>query len=541
MMESDTASGESGPTPVRGLNLLLEAGWYGAGFAAVLALALVNLYYPFGSDQAAFFYGAQELDQGATLYVDYWDNKQPGLYLFYLVAGQLFGFSEYGIHLLELIWMMVFALVLMITLRPHLKAPWLSALAPLATIGVYYAGVTEYELTQLEMIVAFPLYLTAWCCLHAVTLAETRSSPWGIVLLFFLSGCFAALAVFFKLLLAVIPITFWLLASFFLFRGRALTLVGLATRFWIPGAVGVALPLAATLFWFWQAGALQELLWTSFAYPSEAFSTSPPAPKSRLLTATAFFLSSMAPWLLFTAIAAGVWLGRRSGDLQAMMLAWLVVGAVLFLIQRFSWWEYHMLLLFVPAGILALCGVDWIAARLGGLIDFGVTGRLSWLRHTEVPAMLCTLLFAAPLAASLAGPFLAKTQKLFYGAEVLRQGLQAYHWRASENYERLWVGSRFLTEPDARPGPIYAFGSALVYPFTGRTSSHITAGAAWEYYLPAQTREILEGFDAQQVPYVFVDRSDEKLFQLRPEVARYLLENYTRLKKDDSGSWYERK
>lgn len=526
---------------MRGLNICLEAGWYGAGFLAVLILALINLYFPFGSDQAVFFYGAKELDQGATLYVDYWDNKQPGLYVFYLIAGRLFGFSEYGIHLLELIWMMAFSVILMITLRPYFQAPWLTALAPLATVGVYYAGAGEYELTQLEMMVALPLYLTAWCSLRAIKLAEAQSLPGIMVLLFFLSGLFAALAALFKLLLAVIPIAVWLLASFFLFRTRGITLVGLVTKFWIPAAIGVVLPLAATLFWFWQAGALQELLWTSFAYPPEALSTSPAAPRTRLISAVAFLLTSTAPWLLFTAIAAVACLRNRAGYLTAMMLAWLLIGSALFLIQRFSWWEYHMLLLFAPAGILALCGIDAVAAAVGRLTDFGLFRRFGSLNQTLVPRMACTLLFVIPVTASLIGPFLAKTQSLFYGTEVLREGERSYQWMVSENYKRLWEGSRFLKDGDARPGPIYSFGSALVYPFTGRKSSHMTAGSAWEFYVPAQTREIMAGFDAQQVPYIFVDRNDEKLFKLRPAVAKYILKNYKRLKKDDSGTWYERK
>jgi hypothetical protein len=570
-MDSISPTTDSGSARHRRLDLVLEAGWYGAGFAAVLALGLVNLYFPFGSDQAVFFFGARELDQGATLYVDYWDNKQPGLYVFYLLAGRLFGFSEYGVHLLELIWMMAFAVVLMVTLRPYLKAPWLSALAPLATIGIYYATAGEYELTQLEMMVAFPLYLSGWCALCAV---EIPSSGKRLALLFFLSGLFAAVATLFKLLLAPIPVAFWLVASFYLFRTQRLALVGLVAQVWLPVAVGVALPFCGTLFWFWQAGALQELLWTAFIYPPQALTTSPHAPRSRLLSAAAFFVSNTAPWLLFAGIAAGVWLcglgsffsrgnrgapgdpgrpGALRGSLVAMMLAWVLIAGILFLIQRFSWWQYHMLLLFTPVGVLAVLGIDSVTgyfirfAESGGFANFGQSvkpdgsRRFGWLARTLFPAMVCSALFAIPVAASLTGPFVVKAKPLFHGSSVLVGGVRAYHWTVSENYKRLWLGSRFLIEPGARPGPIYSFGSALVYGFTGRKSSHITAGSAWEFYLPEQISEILAGFDAQQVPYIFVDRNDLKLYRERPGIGAYLDRNYRRLKKDDSGIWYERK
>lgn len=50
---------------------LFEPTWYLLGFLVVLALGLSNLYYPFGADQATFILGANALNDGATLYVDY--------------------------------------------------------------------------------------------------------------------------------------------------------------------------------------------------------------------------------------------------------------------------------------------------------------------------------------------------------------------------------------------------------------------------------------------------------------------------------------
>lgn len=528
----------------RGLAVLLEAGWYGFGFAVVLALGLVNLYYPFGADQAVFFYGAIEMDKGAALYVDYWDNKQPGLYAFYLLACRLFGFSEFGVHLLELIWMMAFAVVLMITLRPYLRAPWLSALAPAATIGVYYATAGEFELTQLEMIVAFPLYLSAWCALRALDLTKDGPSAKVMVTLFFFSGFFAGTAALFKLLLAPIPVAFWLMASAFLLLERRAKLLNLAARLWLPVALGVALPLGAVVFWFWQAGTLQELLWTSFVYPPQALESSPPAPGTRLVTATAFLVKSTAPWLLFVAVALVTWLrtrGReRDGPLAAMMTAWLVLAGVLFLIQRFSWWQYHMMLLFAPCGVLAICGIDKLTAFFSRFITFGGAQRSGWRGIKVLPAMACAALFSLPPTASLTNPFLIKANPLVSGAFIQRGGVQEYQWRVSETYERLRKGSGFLTLPSARPGPIFVFGSAMVYQFTGRKSPHTTPGSAWEYYLPSQTREMLAGFDEQQVPYILVGKNDMKLFRLRPQIAAYLYKNYRVLKRDDSGIWYER-
>ena len=272
-MEQTSQTIESGRDRSLVQTPILVAIWYCLGFGIFLALGISNLFYPFGDDQAVLFFAAKDLDQGARLYVEYWGNKQPGLYFFYLWACQLFGFTEFGVHLLELIWMSAFAVVLMITMRPCFQARWLSALVPLATIGLYYATALQDELTQLEILVAFPLYLVAWSALRALDPPGGAKEPEGevqanrMVLLFFFSGLCAGFATIFKLLLAPIPVAFWLIASFYLFREHRLSLAVLVVRVWMPVAIGVILPLGAVVLWFWQIGALKELLWTAFIYP----------------------------------------------------------------------------------------------------------------------------------------------------------------------------------------------------------------------------------------------------------------------------------
>ena len=134
----------------------------------LLPLLLVGLLGAFGlprplhGDQALFMLGAQGMSAGKVLYVDFWDLKQPGVFLFHLAAGQLFGFSEVGLHLFELGYLLLFSALLMWTLRPTFATPWFSCLVPIATVGAYYVVAKSWHQTQLEMLVAFPLYLSLW-------------------------------------------------------------------------------------------------------------------------------------------------------------------------------------------------------------------------------------------------------------------------------------------------------------------------------------------------------------------------------------------
>ena len=88
-----------------------------ASLGVILVLGAVHLPYPFGGDQALFTIGARELDRGAVLYRDFWDFKQPAIFWFYWLAGRLFGFDEVGVHALELVYFLLLAAVLLLTLR----------------------------------------------------------------------------------------------------------------------------------------------------------------------------------------------------------------------------------------------------------------------------------------------------------------------------------------------------------------------------------------------------------------------------------------
>ena len=96
--------------------------------AAVLLLGLLHLPHPLGGDQALFLVGAQRLHEGALLYRDFWDVKQPAIFLFYLLGGDLFGFHEVGIHAFELLYMLALSVVLQRTLRGYFHSPGVGAL-----------------------------------------------------------------------------------------------------------------------------------------------------------------------------------------------------------------------------------------------------------------------------------------------------------------------------------------------------------------------------------------------------------------------------
>lgn len=183
----------------------------------------------------------------------------------------------------------------------------------------------------------------------------------------FWSGCCAAVAAVFKLILMPIPAAFWL-ASAAWATTRDNRLLGAVVRDQLlPAVAGMAIVFGAVAAYFAWLGAFPEFVWTNFRYPVEAVAAAPKASPSdweRLLFSAGWYAFVFAPCLVFALLG----LVQRHGDrrdLVTLHLAlWLVVGLAAILVQRLSWWSYHFLLFIVPVGILALRGIDIVIVRL---------------------------------------------------------------------------------------------------------------------------------------------------------------------------------
>ena len=169
----------------------------------VLSLGILHLPHPFDGDQALIMVGARALEDGGRLYVDFWDNKQPGIYLFYWLAGKLFGFNEVGAHTLELIWYSGLAVWMTLGLRTYFRRPWLAALVPLASVGLFYGMSDKWHLTQVEALASLPLF---GCLVLSTDLEATGGRQFRR---WFLSGLCAGGLVTFKQALAPLAMVIW--------------------------------------------------------------------------------------------------------------------------------------------------------------------------------------------------------------------------------------------------------------------------------------------------------------------------------------------
>lgn len=496
---------------------------YAAALAIVAGLGVLNLHFPFVADQIVVLTGAKTIADGGTLYVDFWDNKMPGLFWFYQVAGTWFGYTEFGVHLLDLIWMLVFSVALIVCLRTYLLVPWMSAMVPLAIIGTYYVAVDPFHLTQLEGLVGFPIFLPAW---HASRIASNGNIS---KVSFFLSGVFAGVTVVFKLVFVPLLVVLWVIASLHAVFQHRMSLRSIVVNIWLPVTLGVTIVLGIVAAKFWLDGALWELYWTAFKYPPAALDASPPAPYLRFFRSLMFFISFFMVWTLFIVLAIAEWWYSDRNVLTSMMIGWLIVGIALIFIQRFSWWPYHFLTLFTPAGILGVRGLCILPRALlsRGFIDKTMAVIIAI-------ALFCPAVFAqAPSAALKLNIYLEIFVEKKGDGDDLRRAV-------SPEYAHIERSVQFLSSDTARPGKIYVLGDPLFYYISGRRPALPIIGWSWDYFLQSQWVHIPRQLEAALPPYIYVSKKGRKMMEIRQAgVREFINAQYIPFSADSEGTWYQ--
>jgi hypothetical protein len=421
-------------------------------FVGLLVIGLARLPEPFFGDQVLNMLMAQVVAQGGRPYVDLWDLKHPGIFFFFAAGGALFGFDEVGIHLFELLWMLALAGTVRIVARKYLQCHNTASLAPLLTVGTYYALTTNYHLTQTEAVVGLPVLLS----LVTAAIAVESTSRHQFVMLF-ASGLSAALVCLFKAPYVLLPVIFWSLAAITWRRREPDAPV--MCRLAPPILSGMLLPLSAgAIYLAWKSG-LSLVWWTFVTHPPEAASRGG-VYAQRLVDGVVWFVRTFRVPLALA--IAGVWNRLRDGlDLVTMgLIAWVVAGLVMIWIQVISWWPYHYLLLFVPVGLLATQGVEvlWRSAT--------ASSASARVRAISVAALLalCALYIrhAYPIGHVVAAVF--SSEPLPFTKEPMRR----YQAVLSEEYADALATTFFLREPASYPGPIYVFGYQHVYMLAAR-------------------------------------------------------------------------
>jgi hypothetical protein len=498
-----------------------------AGLALVAFLGLMHLAYPFDGDQALFTEGALKISRGAVLYRDFWDIKQPGVFIFYLLGGLIFGFTEIGIHAFELLYLLILAGVLLVTLRGRLENRSLSALIPVLTVGFYYTITGPWHLTQVEALVGLPLYLTLWFSTSSIDNDKKRSAT------LFFSGIFGGITLLFKLLFAPIVFAFWLVLFYELIIRRRQHKPGKIAAHAVPLVTGLLVPVGLAVLYFGYNHALGEAGYAAFTYPSRAMAAIHSPVPDRLVNGLRWFLGNFSPLIALSVVGAYSRLRKRFDPFIASMVLWLIIGFAVILIQRLSWWDYQYMLLFPPLGVLAVCGID---AIWSGIKKPSATYQQNHRSFTLVFTLALLTLFSPSLMTlGLKG---YKFARFRFAWTADRRN--AYQDDLSGTYRAGRTDLSFLSSSTSRPGKIFVCGNPIFYILSGREQAISSNGWMLELFLAEQWRQFEYELLEVRPRYIFVDKEYSALInEHSPDIAAILSDLYTKVHVNSNGIWYE--
>jgi hypothetical protein len=541
--------------------------WLALGLVAVaggLCLAL-----PFWGDQALFTIYAREMTHGAVLYRDVFDVKQPGIFLFYAIGGSLFGFTEVGIHFFELLYWLAFSAFALKVLPRYFATRWAPALIPVFTIVVYYFHAGLLDLTQIEILVAFPI-LAAWWLIDTAR-PDTKQG----IRRYAAAGLVAAAIVLLKHLYVAIVLVY--LAAAIVRARRDGTSSREIGRCVGAFSIGVATPLLLVVAYFAVYGQLGRIWWAYFELSARG-QLIHPKPLSYLTFGGRRFLIGHGPVLILAAAGVGFAIREREqmrSRLVAGMVWWLVVGAIAFLLQ--GWPEYKWSLFTVPVGILAAVGCD----RTGG-IDRGISRRrvallalcagLAALTFiAAIAPRVQTILIGAVVAGCVAGvglpfasssmrrrmtPFVAAMLAISVGVAAVAPAQKvralATHdlgltvdaraeLRRSLSYSYMAADHdlRALSRRGAIPGPLFVFGDPVLILRAHRPQAAPILGWGPEGLDLRAWRELASDLRADPPPYIVVDDYAGSIMRSRyPSIMEFIQARYHVDFVGAAGTWY---
>ncbi|MCW5313634.1 hypothetical protein GTQ43_07390 [Nostoc sp. KVJ3] len=484
---------------------------------AILMIGLVHLPFPFDGDQAFFRLGAWEMQQGKVLYRDFWDIKQPGIFCFYFLAGTLFSFDEIGIHIFELIYMILLSITLQLTLKSYFRHQIIASLVPLLTVGVYYIVSGAWHLTQVEALVGFPLFLCLW-----LTFKSFKSDGKQRFYLLLLSGFIGGIVLLFKFILLLILLSFWLTIWMYSLLIQRHSIQKNSIEIFLPLFIGIIFPLSVVASYFLWVNSFSIVYQTFFIYPPLIIANSE-FHITEFISGIKWFVQNFYPLILMAIVTVYVSLHKSKNILTLLLVVWCIFAFGIIVLQQAALWEYHYLLLFVPTGILATKGLDIL------------WGSLKELRSL-IPTTLLIFLLFFPLSSMLTKKSVALVTNNFALTEETRLKYQAVF---RNKYPSLHSEANFISQSGSIAGEIYVAGDPSIYYFSRRSQATILRGWALEYFLPEQWTALIEQLDSSKPPYIFIDYKSQAIIKENsPKMLEFVGRRYQILRQNNNGIWY---
>ncbi len=474
----------------------------------LIIIGLTKSSFILGGDQSLFVMIAQMLDSGKILYKDIFDYKQPGIYLFYLIAGKTLGWSDIGIHLFELGYWVLFSLILFSLIRKNslFRAEYFNSLLPLFIVGVYYCNANVIHLTQLEMIISFPLFLIVWL------LDRAYKAENGLFITYLVIGILISIVLLSKLIFS--PIIFSFLLIHFIFSLKSKNIKYIITKQIFPLFIGFTIPTSIFLFYIFTHNIENLVLNIFLIIPTNVIGLDDQVDPNRLFSSIKWIGKRMAVFLLLSVIGV-LLIFKKESHFLSLILSWAVVGFLVVLMQKTSWWSYHLQLLYVPIAIFAALGLDFILYHL--LLNIKPKTQL-------IRVSLIVTIFALVFNNQL---------NSFWGITVKTTSELKPDYAKNDVANLLTV----LKEEDT----IFVCGNPRIYLLASQLPELSTNGWILEYYLDYQWEAFYDEFKIKPPTYLYVSNRYDKLIESKSnKLWELIINDYSEYDSVEKGKWYKK-
>jgi hypothetical protein len=493
-------------------------------FVAFLLVQILT--YGYGRDQGIYAIVARSILEGGMPYRDAWDFKPPGIFVLYAIARALFGANQWGIRILECLFLVAMCVCLVRWARA-IFLPKLSGYFAIALTILIHAQLDFWHTAQPESF-GGPLTIFGLC---TAPLFPREGSPSRRPLLrWFLAGVFFGMAGLLKPqlafgggLLVLLPCAARLLRNVPFLQAFAMPKDGLGEwRALFATCLGTLAPVLLCFLWFASKGALKDAYEVLFVFTPHYtklswVGQSPAAYAYHGVVDWLTNYSALVPLGLSLLLLFSHRLGSRERGaaiaislLVALHLAGVVAQAKFFSYHYGATWPLTALLVGLGFALLweraARASQWWIVAFAIGIpvlcLARSATPRtvpLSFLQRTSFRTQ-----------ALLSGSFVADLQDELATVDDVNAGANrkvAQFLRDAENQPPASTAASGMP-----PRPIYIWGfEPVIYDWANRTASsryiyNVPQRAAW---LQETMRERLMADLALNPPeFIVVERHD---------------------------------
>ena len=236
----------------------------------------------------------------------------------------------------------------------------------------------------------------------------------------------------------------------------------------------------------------------------------------RLLSSIKWFIKKMVVFLLLAVIGVCL-IPKKESHFLSLILSWGVIGFLVILMQKTSWWPYHFQLLYVPIGLFSAMGLDFIWHHF--LLN--IKPKTQLIKSFLIVTIL-SLVF-------------------FNQLNALWKGIASKNYTKLNSYDYAKDDVADILKVLKKEDTMFVCGNPRMYLLASRLPELSVNGWILEYYLDYQWEEFYDEFKNKSPTYLFVKNDYDRLIESKnKKLWELIINEYSEYNSVENGKWYKK-